>query len=423
MSTTNGRIYMNDDMLESYANYNEAANSFLDGIALENIMLDTDIQMEFDLGDHDVFSDHAMEAIGETVKNMASKAKSNFVTYAKKLINFLFGWLIRFFQGAANVKKTMAKAYDKAKVYLKKLNELETKARSANKEDKIEIRDYGNCVLMGLTMIQLIMFASYNMGNNLKNVMSENSKSSNNGTNQRATLMINSLCTSLTEMFSVVAIIDIKKPQDLLSKVRSKNYNFAEVYKEYSDQTADMDKVKREAEDEAIRNNDEKGSSYDFFGNVKNQTQQDRRNSKTKTGTVNSLEKQYLSRLTEAGEYMSDPNTAELSLSDAFDELRTKLKLFMDIAKNNKWDLEKNIQGAEKIRRGLEKEINGIDLTQTDEKQVSELLKQVVSVGNNLGQMSKGAGQVMSKLSSCIDGMTTDVAKLGSRVIKIGDKA
>lgn len=420
MSTTNGRIYMNDDMLESYANYNEAANSFLDGIALENIMLDTDIQMEFDLGDHDVFSDHAMEAIGETVKNMASKAKSNFVTYAKKLINFLFGWLIRFFQGAANVKKTMAKAYDKAKVYLKKLNELETKARSANKEDKIEIRDYGNCVLMGLTMIQLIIMSSYNLGNHLKTVMGAHSDKS--GTQQRAIDMVKSLCTSLETMYSVVAIIDIKKPEELLSKVRSKNFNFAAVYEEYQNDTSKREKVIQSSRKEAVKNNDEKTGK--FAGVVTtDQEQNDNYESKNSTGTVNSLEKKYLSRLTEAAEYMSDPRTAELSISDAFDELRTKLKLFMDISKNNKWDLEKNIQGAEKIRRGLEKELNNVDLTTVNEKIMTDLLKEVVSVGNNLGQMSKGAGQVMSKLSSCIDGMTTDVAKLGSRVIKIGDKA
>ena len=158
------RIYMDGDMLESYANYDDAANHFLDTIALENIHLDTEIQLEFGIADDDLFSEYAMEAIGETVKNMASKAKSNFVTYAKKLINFLFGWLINFFRGAANVKKTMANAYNKAKDYLKKLNELERKARGANKEETIEITDFGNCVLVGLTMMQAIMVSSENLG-------------------------------------------------------------------------------------------------------------------------------------------------------------------------------------------------------------------------------------------------------------------
>ena len=66
-------------------------------------------------------------------------------------------------------------------------------------------------------------------------------------------------------------------------------------------------------------------------------------------------------------------------------------------------------------------EISNIDVTNVNEKVVSELLQKIISVGNNLGQIQRSAGVVAKRVSACIDGMTTDVAKLGSKLIKIGD--
>lgn len=413
MSTINGRIYMDSDMLESYANYNEAANSFLDGIALENIGLDTEIQINFGISDDDVFSDHAMEAIGETVKNMASKAKSNFVTYAKKLINFLFGWLIRFFQGAVKVKEGMKKSYEKARTYLKKLNEFERQARGASQEDKIEITDWGNCVLVGLVMIQAIIVSSNDIGSGLKETAGAQGTDENKVSTSRGFKMMETLLTRLQKLYAVIGSIDIGKPTELLSKLKAANYNIPEMINRY-DGAADklVTKSTKEAKKEFNNSEDKKNG-------IRKDTREQNASGVLST-SVKNLESTYKSRLEDTAKYMSEPDKAEMSLTQAYDELRMKLKLFLDISKANKWDLEKNISAAEKIRRGLEKEINAIDMTTANEKDVSALLQKIMSVGNNLGQIQRSAGIVVKQVVSCIDGLTVDVAKLGSRVVKLG---
>lgn len=413
MSTMNSRIYMDSDMLESYANYNEAANSFLDGIALENIGLDTEIQINFGISDDDVFSDHAMEAIGETVKNMASKAKSNFVTYAKKLINFLFGWLIRFFQGAVKVKEGMKKSYEKARTYLKKLNEFERQARGASQEDKIEITDWGNCVLVGLVMIQAIIVSSNDIGSGLKETASTQGTDENKTSTSRGFKMMETLLTRLQKLYAVIGSIDISKPNELLSKLKAANYNIPEMINRYN---GAADKLVTKSTKEAKK---EFNNSEEKKNGIRKDTR-DQNASGVLATSVKNLEGTYKSRLEDTAKYMSEPDKAEMSLTEAYDELRMKLKLFLDISKANKWDLEKNISAAEKIRRGLEKEINAIDMTTANEKDVSALLQKIMSVGNNLGQIQRSAGIVVKQVVSCIDGLTVDVAKLGSRVVKLG---
>lgn len=413
MSTTNGRIYMNDDMLESYANYNEAANSFLDGIALENIMLDTDIQMEFDLGDHDVFSDHAMEAIGETVKNMASKAKSNFVTYAKKLINFLFGWLIRFFQGTTNVKKAIASSYDKARTYLKKLNELESKARSYNKEEQIEITDFGNCVLVGLTMIQCIIWSTVNLGDGLKEVAGKYKE----GDPNRPLEMIQVLCSKMTNLFATIGAIDVKNTSKLLSQIKMGNYDVSKLLKVASSSSAKRNLI-NDAKEEAAKDTNEKVSK----GSIDNEKQADAFTGTAEDLVAGKLTNKFKARLEQTAKYMSEPSKESMTIVTAYEELRTKLNLFISMSKANKWDFEKNIKAAEKVRRGIEKEINSLNISNVnDEKLISTLLQRVINVGNLLGQVQKSVGVVVKQLTRCIDGMTADVAKLGSKLVKIGD--
>lgn len=443
------RIYMDSDMLESYANYNDAANHFLDTIALENIHLDTEIQLEFGIADDDLFSEYAMEAIGETVKNMASKAKSNFVTYAKKLINFLFGWLINFFRGAANVKKTMANAYTKAKDYLKKLNELERKARGANKEETIEITDFGNCVLVGLTMMQAIMVSSENLGKAMGDIArtkSGSEKDEKSAIKNRAFRMVDELLRRMEQLYALIGSIDISKPDTLIQKLRTSQYNVGKVIEGYQGKASK--EVKSSYKEARIERNKAKAAERKSFmdkaaGAVSDAKQgaknaagaaakkmgmdnswNDAReldNENTRSANVNKLGAEYKARLEETAKYMSEPNKAEMDLTTAFDELRLKLQLFLDISKANKWDLEKNISAAEKIRRGLEKEVNSIDTTMVNDSAIQELLKRILEVGNNLGQIQRSAGVVVKQVARCIDGMTVDVAKLGSRLIKIGD--
>lgn len=467
------RIYMDHDMLEGYANYNEAADSFLSSIALENINLDTTLQLEFDIAEDDLFSNYACEAIGETVKNMASKAKSNFVTYAKKLVNFLFGWLINFFRGSANVKQTMAKSYSKARDYLKNLNKLETKARGSDKESKIEITDFGNCVLVGLFMMQAIIVSTQRLGETMTKSYQATNGQSDQGDGKRLVTMrafglMEVMLDELGTLFATVGAIDISNPENLISKLRTNNFNVKEVMNSYAGDAQKLkdeagkssanesfgfnfdgymdvsmeakknkggfvDRVKNSKFGQAVSNtfkgkqnnaadtskngtNDNKNNSEN---DIENQQSNDALNKKAKQ--TSNLESSYKSRLEDTAKYMSDPDKAEMNYAEAFDELRNGLNLFINISKNNKWDLERNIKAAEKIRRGLEKELNAMSINEVNDKVVSDLLTRILKVGNHLGQVQRSAGIVVKRISACIDGMTTDVAKLGSKLVKLGD--
>lgn len=414
------RIYMDADMLESYASYNEAADSFLEQIALENMTLDAKLQINFEIADNDLFSASAMEAISDTVKNMASKAKSNFVTYAKKLINFLFGWLINFFKGTVNVKKAMKNSFDKAKTYLKKLNELESKARGSNKEENIEITDFGNCVVVGLVMIQAIISASSKIGEGLKNASTSTSGISNsdnkNVGSTRAFKMLDVLLNDLQDLYAIVGSINISDTAEMIKGLKATQYNVYEWMGKFKGEANELKKNKHsesagdevdriKSGDEAAPNDENSNSEFD---------------QRVKSGGTNKLEGTYKTRLEETAKYMSEPNKSEMSLMTAYDELRSKLNLFISISKANKWDLEKNIAAAEKIRRGLEKEVSNMAVSDVNEKSISQLLQRIINVGNNLGQIQRSAGTVTKEVVKCIDGMTVDVAKLGSRLIKIG---
>ena len=451
------RIYMDHDMLEGYANYNEAADSFLSSIALENINLDTTLQLEFNIAEDDLFSNYACEAIGETVKNMASKAKSNFVTYAKKLVNFLFGWLINFFRGSANVKRTMAKSYSKARDYLKNLNNLETKARGSDKESKIEITDFGNCVLVGLFMMQAVIVHTQKLGVDLQKAYANSGSKSNNGdgknvTTTRAFELMKLLLNSLADLFAAIGAIDIDKPQELVSKLRTSNFNVAGVMQNYAGKASNMKREEMQKVNEEMNGGNESfgfnftdndeismellffkkkigskqkdaaGKSKDAAKGNKNDKNEDKKDPLEGSAKVTSnLEAQYKARLEETAKYMSDPDKTEMNYSEAFDELRTGLNLFINISKNNKWDLERNIKAAEKIRKKKKKELNAMSVTELNDKVVSDLLTQILKVGNHLGQIQRSAGVVVKRISACIDGMTADVAKLGSKLVKLGD--
>lgn len=412
------KVYVDDDMLESYPSYNAAADAFLEHIAFENITLDTDIQVNLNIGSDDVFSTCAMEAIGETVKNMASKAKSNIVTYSKKLINFLFGWLIEFFKGSINIKKAMAKSYEKARTYLKKLNELERAARSADKESEIEITDFGNCVVVGLVMTQGIMWSIRAMSESLKSISAtEGNDTAKSKTNTRAFEMLSALTQSCAELYALIGSINISNTKEIISSLKSHQYDvgkmlvnsgaFEEAEKKYNKVRSEQ--VTKVAESR-VENN--KGISSD---EDKKEMEGD-----VKLKTANSLQAKYKGKMEETVKYMSDPDKATMSYSAAYDELRIKLDLFINISKANKWDMEKYISGVEKVRRGLMKEVNNMNVDEVNEKTVSTLLQKVIDIGNSFGQVKKSAGEVVKRVVSAIDGMTTDVAKLGSKLVKIG---
>ena len=132
----NERIYMDDFHYESYANIKEALESWQEYTTNSSIEVsyELDSQVDFDgLSSIIMFDEERLqeiigtEGLKDKVKNMASRVKSNLGLWIKKFINFFFGWIIRFFKGIVNIRKSLKSGFDKAKAYIKKMNEMSSK--------------------------------------------------------------------------------------------------------------------------------------------------------------------------------------------------------------------------------------------------------------------------------------------------------
>lgn len=222
------RIFMDDN--EMYESHNEAALAFSRNIALENAWIDTSLQLEFGIGDNDVFSNYALENIANTVANMASKAKSNIILYTKKLVNMLFGWLVNFFKGGANLKEIMRNNYDKARKYLKKLNEFESKIRAMDQEKEISIRDNGSCVIIGLTVLQVIKTTLDNVQDGIKKLVGNEADSTGTDTdNSSVEIVFGKFLYLMISMYNQLSHINIGNVKELKNSLRANKWNVAGI--------------------------------------------------------------------------------------------------------------------------------------------------------------------------------------------------
>ena len=143
------RIYMDEFHYESYDNYKEALEAWSERAAHTqwelNAALDYDIGVEMNgLSDILLFDEKKLEeyigteGIKDKVKNMASRVKSNLTIWIKKFINFFFAWIVNFFKGVVNIRKSLKAGFDKAKAYVKKMNEMSGKLGSNDKDSEGE---------------------------------------------------------------------------------------------------------------------------------------------------------------------------------------------------------------------------------------------------------------------------------------------
>ena len=89
------KIIMDDYGLETYASSLDALDAFAANIRESDVKNSAILGWEYtseDLDIDDVWSfEPSMEGIKDRVKEMASKAKSNIVAWAQKLIDLIFG--------------------------------------------------------------------------------------------------------------------------------------------------------------------------------------------------------------------------------------------------------------------------------------------------------------------------------------------
>lgn len=395
-------IKMDEAGYEVYYSLDEAVKAFTHNIALENATLDLDIGLLLE-SDVDPFSNYGMEAISDRVKEMASKAKSNFVLYAKKLINLLFGWLIKFFKGVVDVKKSMSENYNKAKKYIEALNKYESQARQSN-EKTIEITNSGNIVVYGLTTIQLIIRCMDHIGVGMKEMASVDPKTTSNyGVGLQ---IMGGMIKSLNTMYSAIDQLEVSDMANMERQIRSYNFDITKMFENFKDNSGQH------------RTNKE---NQKFADKVKadQKVKQDTRDN-AKSEVAGEMKSNFKARMEQAQKFMSTPEREEMSCDKAWDYLKNQLTLFIGISKANKWDVEKYVKGAENARRKLTKILDSMNVSAQNEDSIKSALSEIVEVGNMLAQLQKSSGTIVKTVSSALNMMMTDVTKLGSVLTTIG---
>lgn len=389
-------IKMDEAGYEVYYSLDEAVKSFSHNIALENATLDLDIGLLLD-SDVDPFSNYGMEAISETVKEMASKAKSNFILYAKKLINFFFGWALKFLSGAVNIKKSMSKNYAKATKYLKALNGYENQARQSS-EKTIEITNAGNIIVYGLTMVQL-----------MKWIIVGFTQACEEANDDKELIDLFATTYQIKDITILVQGLPLNDSGALEKMLNRYQYNIESM-------------VKGQVQDSTSKNADRIQKNVDKVSKYKkNASPDDLKNAADKTrDNISSENEGKAAALLNIKKFMSEPERRELKCPDAFDYLRTQLKMFISISKANKWDFESQVKKAENVRRKIYKALDSVDTTKFDEKSLNAALKNVVATGNELSHYQNTVSGTMKVINKCMDMMMTDVTRLGSILTTLG---
>ena len=402
-------IKMDEAGYEVYYSLDEAVKAFSHNIALENATLDLDIGLLLE-SDVDPFSNYGMEAIGERVKEMASKAKSNFVLYAKKLINLIFGWFIKLIKGVVDIKKSMSANYQKATKYLKALNGYESQARQSS-EKTVKITDSGEYVLAGLTFIQFAMQYMNEIGNQLKAAKGQAENKKLTSTILAMTNPTKKLAVALVNLFRNGKGDDVFGQID--QTLRGVDYNCQTLYKNYTSDEAVNKYETFMKEDAADKNADDVkngkpgvADSNEFDEKVGQADKEAQNAAKWSISNINQV--------------FQDAESVEVKCPEAFDSLRGQLKAFIGISKANKWNFETYAKSIENARRSLMQQLDRIKPNDKNEDDVSQALKAIVDCGNTVAKIQASSMSMMKKINSYMNTLITDVTKLGSVLTTIG---
>lgn len=384
------------------------------------------------------------ESIKDKVANMASKAKSNIVLWAKKFINFFFGWIINFFKGVVNIRKSLKAGYDKSNTYLKELDKLSGKLGSngSNKDGSaktIQITDSAKFIITCLTTVLLTSHVMKSMEGAFSYVLSQ---TKNAGPEMFIKIGIPTLTSFLVLLSTAIATMD---PQEgnFYSSLKARDYSiknwFDEIFTNEGQRSEIYKSLTAVANDEAIT------VTAKFVGYLMRKMgfedllkQVDEKTNNPIAEAVKNAGPEIKKVLVERSKNMEALEPKEVELQKAYSIIKEGLLAFQQISSKNKelWNFEKNVASMEKIRRTLiqhvdklvsdvktNKEGNESDQTENavNEKALESTMADIIAVGNLFSDASKSANKMMSLANKCIDTLMTDTKKLGSALISIGD--
>lgn len=377
---------MDDCGYETYSSFDEAVKTFNHNIALENAVLDLDIGLILE-SNVDPFSNYAMESITEKVKTLNDKVKSNFIPYAKKLVNLYFGWIMNFIKRESEVSKFISKGYNDAQSALTELNKFESVVPNIDKDYKISISDYlQRKLIKGLIFMQLAINSIQYLEKHLGEL--KNSKDIAND----PVKMMNGLSKIVKSLYEIVYSLPEGNERDaeLEKLLVSNNYVIGKIFlKGMNDSSESRRILTKNINSRYGDNEDSKNKIEETIDNKMNQV--------------------FEKRL--AG-YTNVAPDVERSIPLAYKDLTHQLKMFIRVAKSNAWNVNEYITKAEESRRYFNSILSKDQDTNNSNETVAESLKLIVEVGNNLSLLQKATNSILKGVENNFDRLLKDSTKL-----------
>lgn len=445
----NERIYMDDFHYESYANIKEALESWQEYTTNSSIEVsyELDSQVDFDgLSSIIMFDEERLqeiigtEGLKDKVKNMASRVKSNLGLWIKKFINFFFGWIIRFFKGIVNIRKSLKSGFDKAKAYIKKMDEMSSKLGKEFKDKEgenkvVKCTDAAAGLIQALGVVLVTTWSLDKLTEMFKGlvesneVVQEEKKDADTPKEQKkvvesgAELLIKQLMVGITATGSLIAMINPLN-NEFYTKIQKTNYDLIKYLNEINTSENELEKTVASIIKSTV--GDVAKVIVKF---IKALFGEDTAKKEALEQAINDVQvyKEAVSTLKkvlgDSAERVTVNEPEEKPYNKAFMQVKHALTAFVTLAQNNKklWNFELVAQKLEKVKRKLIAKLSK-DYTDYGNDEGEAMFNEVVATGQLMAAIANNTQKCMQSVNSLLDAVITDAARLGAGMTSVSDK-
>lgn len=445
----NERIYMDDFHYESYANIKEALESWQEYTTNSSIEVsyELDSQVDFDgLSSIIMFDEERLqeiigtEGLKDKVKNMASRVKSNLGLWIKKFINFFFGWIIRFFKGIVNIRKSLKSGFDKAKAYIKKMDEMSSKLGKEFKDKEgenkvVKCTDAAAGLIQALGVVLVTTWSLDKLTEMFKGLVetnevvkeekndAENPKEEKKVVQAGAELLIKQLMVGITATGSLIAMINPLN-NEFYTKIQKTNYNLIEYLNGINTSEGELEKTVASVIKSTV--GDVAKVIVKF---IKALFGEDTAKKEALEQAINDVQvyKEAVSTLKkvlgDSAERVTVNEPEEKPYNKAFMQVKHALTAFVTLAQNNKklWNFELVAQKLEKVKRKLIAKLSK-DYTDYGNDEGEAMFNEVVATGQLMAAIANNTQKCMQSVNSLLDAVITDAARLGAGMTSVSDK-
>ena len=445
----NERIYMDDFHYESYANIKEALESWQEYTTNSSIEVsyELDSQVDFDgLSSIIMFDEERLqeiigtEGLKDKVKNMASRVKSNLGLWIKKFINFFFGWIIRFFKGIVNIRKSLKSGFDKAKAYIKKMDEMSSKLGKEFKDKEgenkvVKCTDAAAGLIQALGVVLVTTWSLDKLTEMFKGlvesneVVQEEKKDADTPKEQKkvvesgAELLIKQLMVGITATGSLIAMINPLN-NEFYTKIQKTNYDLIKYLNEINTSENELEKTVASVIKSTV--GDVAKVIVKF---IKALFGEDSAKEEALKQAINDVQvyKEAVSTLKkvlgDSAERVTVNEPEEKPYNKAFMQVKHALTAFVTLAQNNKklWNFELVAQKLEKVKRKLISKLSK-DYTDYGNDEGEAMFNEVVATGQLMAAIANNTQKCMQSVNSLLDAVITDAARLGAGMTSVSDK-